>query len=133
MGRPLMRWLLDTNVWIDSHAGRADACRVFAKARATPNTWIGFSAMTALEVLGYSGLTTADDIALRKMLAEFQAVAVESLVIEEAIRIRKAHRLKSPDAIVAATALLQGAELVTRNTADFKRVTGLSVPDTQSF
>jgi predicted nucleic acid-binding protein len=112
-----MRWLLDTNVWIDSHAGSADACRVFTKARATPNTWIGFSAITALEVLGYSGLTTAD----------------ESLVIEEAIRVRKAHRLKSPDAIVAATALLQGAELVTRNTADFKRVTGLSVLDTQRF
>jgi predicted nucleic acid-binding protein len=128
-----MRWLLDTNVWIDSHAGRADACRVFARARATPKAWIGFSAMTALEVLGYSGLTPADDMALRKMLAEFEAVGVKSPVIEEAIRIRKTHRLKSPDAIVAATALLQGAELVTRNTADFKRVTGLSVLDTQSF
>jgi predicted nucleic acid-binding protein len=128
-----MRWLLDTNVWIDSHAGRADACRFFAMARATPNAWIGFSALTALEVLGYSSLTTADDIALRAMLAEFEAVAVESAVIEEAIRIRKAHRLKSPDAIIAATALLQHAELVTRNTTDFKRITGLSVLDTQSF
>jgi hypothetical protein len=128
-----MRWLLDTNVWIDSHAGRADACRVFVKARAAANAWIGFSAMTALEVLGYSGLTVADDQALRKMLGEFQQVTVESAVIEEAIRIRKAHRLKSPDAVIAATALLQQAELVTRNTADFKRVSGLSVLDTQSF
>lgn len=128
-----MRWLLDTNVWIDSHAGRADACRVFAQARAAANPWIGFSAMTALEVLGYSGLTTADDQALRKMLGEFQEIAVESAVIAEAIRIRRTYRLKSPDAIVAATALLQGAELVTRNTADFKRINGLSVLDTQNF
>ena len=128
-----MRWLLDTNVWIDFHAGRADACRVFVRARATPNPWIGFSAMTALEVLGYSGLTAADDQALRKMLGEFQEVAVEYTVIQEAIRIRKAHRLKSPDAIIAATALLQRAELVTRNTTDFKLVNGLTVLDTASF
>lgn len=128
-----MRWLLDTNVWIDSHAGRADACRVFVQARAAANAWIGFSGVTALEVLGYSGLTVADDQALRKMLGEFQQVAVESAVIEEAIRIRKAHRLKSPDAIVAATALIQQAELVTRNTSDFKKVAGLTVLDTASF
>lgn len=128
-----MRWLLDTNVWIDSHAGRADACRVFVQARAAANAWIGFSGVTALEVLGYSGLTVADDQALRKILGEFQQVAVESAVIEEAIRIRKAHRLKSPDAIVAATALIQQAELVTRNTSDFKKVAGLTVLDTASF
>jgi predicted nucleic acid-binding protein len=128
-----MRWLLDTNVWIDSHAGRADACRVFAKARATPNAWIGFSEMTALEVLGYASLAPADELTLRKLLAEFARVAVESAVIEEAVRIRKNHRLKSPDAIIAATAILQRAELITRNTTDFKCVSGLSVLDTQSF
>jgi toxin FitB len=128
-----MRWLLDTNVWIDSHAGRADACRVFAKAGATPNAWIGFSEMTALEVLGYASLAPADELTLRKMLGEFARVAVESAVIEEAIRIRKNHRLKSPDAIIAATAILQRAELITGNTTDFKRVSGLSVLDTQSF
>ena len=43
------------------------------------------------------------------------------------------HRLKSPDAIIAATALLQQAEVVTRNTADFKKVPGLTVLDTASF
>ena len=72
-----MRRLLDTNVWIDAHAGRADACRVFTQARATQGAWIG--------------------------------------------------------AIIAATALLQQAEVVTRNVSDFKKVSGLVVLDTQSF
>ena len=43
-----MRWLLDT------HADKSDAGRVFAQARAVQGTWIGFSAMTKLEALGYS-------------------------------------------------------------------------------
>jgi len=128
-----MRRLLDTNVWVDSHAGRADACRVFTQARAVQGAWVGFSAITRLEVLGYSGLTTADDKALRELLAEFEEVPVESAVIEEAIRLRKLHRLKSPDAIIAATALLKQAEVVTRNTSDFKKVAGLTVLDTGSF
>jgi predicted nucleic acid-binding protein len=128
-----MRWLLDTNVWIDAHAGQADAGRVFDQARAAQGAWIGFSAMTRLEALGYSSLSAADDKALRELLAHFEEVPVLPAVIEEAIRIRRLHRLKSPDAIVAATALLQQAEIITRNTTDFKKVTGLSVRDTQSF
>ena len=41
--------------------------------------------------------------------------------------------MKSPDAIIATTALLQQAEVVTRNTSDFKKVAGISVLDTSSF
>ena len=133
MGQPLMRWLLDTNVWIDAHAGKADAGRVFAQARAAHSAWVGFSAITKLEALGYSGLSAADDLALRELLAQFEEVPVLPAVVDEAIRLRRLHRLKTPDAIVAATALLHQAEVVTRNTADFKKVAGLSVLDTQSF
>lgn len=128
-----MRWLLDTNVWIDSHAGRADACRVFVQARTSQGAWVGYSAMTRLEVLGYSGLTPADDKVLRELLAEFAEAPVASAVIDEAIRLRQLYRLKSPDAIIAATALLQHADVVTRNTSDFKKVAGLTVLDTASF
>ena len=128
-----MRWLLDTNVWIDAHAGKPDAGRVFAQARAAQGAWIGFSAMTKLEALGYSGLTAADGKALRELLAQFDEVPILPAVIDEAIRLRRLHKLKTPDAIIAATALLQQAEIVTRDTADFKKVAGLSVLDTQNF
>ena len=128
-----MRWLLDTNVWIDAHAGQGDATRVFAEARGTPGAWVGFSAMTRLETLGYSGLTADDDKALRQLLGEFEEIQIAAAVIDEAIRLRRLYNLKSPDAIVAATAWLQQAELVTRNTADFKKVEGLSVLDTANF
>ena len=128
-----MRRLLDTNVWIDAYAGRTDAKRVFDQTRGTPGAWIGFSAMTRLEALGYSGLSMADEKALRELFAQFEEVSVTRTVIDEAIRIRRLHKLKSPDAIIAATALINQAEIVTRNTTDFNKVAGLSVQDTQSF
>jgi predicted nucleic acid-binding protein len=128
-----MRWLLDRNVWIDAHAGRADAARVFTAARATQGAWLGFSAITRIEVLGFSGLSATDDKALRELLAQFEEIPVLSVVVDEAIRLRQLHKIKTPDAIIAATAMLQCAEVVTRNVGDFKKVTGLSVRDTQSF
>jgi hypothetical protein len=48
-------------------------------------------------------------------------------VIERAIEIRRSVRIKIPDALVAATALIYEANLVTRNTGDFKNVPDLSV------
>ena len=49
----LMRWLLDTNVVIDAFAGRPDAIKAIASARATQLEWIDYSAITRLEVLGF--------------------------------------------------------------------------------
>ena len=40
-------------------------------------------------------------------------------VAEEAVRLRKEHHLKLPDAIIYATARAHGCLLVTRNTKDF--------------
>lgn len=129
----MMRRVLDTNVWIDAHAGQPDAGRVFAQARATAGSWLGYSAISRVEALGYSGLTAGDDKELRALLGEFEELPILPAIIEEAIRLRRLHRMKTPDAIIAATALLEQAELVTRNTADFKKVAGLTVLDTQSF
>ncbi len=48
-------------------------------------------------------------------------------VVDETISIRKAHIIKLPDAIIAATAVSNNFKLITRNTSDFKNITGLQV------
>ena len=128
-----MRWLLDTNVWIDAHAGRTDARRVFDQARKLQGAWLGVSSVTKVEVLGYGGLTSTDEQALRSLLSHFEEVPITSSIIEEAIRVRREHRMKTPDAIIAATALIQQTALVTRNTRDFKKIAGLRLLDAPSF
>lgn len=83
---------------------------------------IGYSAVTRLEILGFSGLSAADERGLKDLLAEFQEAAITSAVVEQAIEIRKATRIKIPDALIAATAIVHEAELVTRNAMDFESV-----------
>ncbi len=48
-------------------------------------------------------------------------------IIDKTIDIRIANKLKTPDAIIAATALVYQMVLITRNIADFQKVSGLTV------
>jgi predicted nucleic acid-binding protein len=76
------------------------------------------------------GAPTAE---LRKVrenfLRQFPMVELDERVAREAIALRQEHRLKIPDAIIWASARLEAALLVTRNTRDFpSRDPGIRVP-----
>lgn len=86
------------------------------------------SVITRIELL----TKTAPAAEYAFMQAFVRSVAVLPLdepVIQQTIRLRQRHRIKLPDAINAATALVHGLALVTRNTADFKAVAGVQVLD----
>ena len=122
-----MRALLDTNVIIDAVGGRDPAVR--ALEQAVRSEWVGYSAITRLEVLCYPNLTSDEERALRTVLGELVEVPVVAVIIDRAIRIRRACRIRTPDAIIAATALESNATLITRNTKDFSVVHDLAIQD----
>jgi hypothetical protein len=123
-----MRWLLDSNVFIEAAGGVPSASRVLEQA--TASEWCGFSAISRLEIFSFPSLTPADQQTFETLLSQFIEVPVSGQVVSEAIRIRRLVRMKTPDAIIAASALVNQAALVTRNVADFKRAPGLTVIDT---
>jgi len=61
------------------------------------------------------------------LLDACQLVAVNAVVADEGARIRRETGLKLPDALIAATALLQNSSLVAANAKDFRRVPGLTL------
>jgi len=126
-----MRWLLDSNVWIEAIAGIPYARSAVLKAGALE--WCGFSSITRLEVLGFPNLNPQDEQRLTVLLAQFREAPVSTAVIDEAIRIRRRVAVKTPDALIAATALVEGAQLVTRNTSDFARIAGLPGVDSATL
>jgi len=52
---------------------------------------------------------------------------IDLSILETAASLRAAHRLKTPDAIHAATAIHSGAILFLTNDTDFRKVAGLNV------
>jgi len=125
MGRTLMRWVIDSNVWIEGVAGVPDAAKALVLAGGID--WCGFSAMSRLEVLGFPNLTPEDEQRFQTLLAQFHEIPVSETIIDKAIQLRRQVRIKAPDAIIAASALVEQADRITRNVADFEKIPGLVV------
>lgn len=80
-----------------------------------PNTDILISVITEIELLGYPSLTPAQEQKIRTLLQSLTVIPLDERVKDEAITIRKTTRLRLPDAIVLATAVVTGSTLVTND------------------
>src|SRR5665213_2052832 len=114
-----MRWLLDSNILIDALAGLPHGARVLREARQRTEVSVIYSAITRIEVLGFPNLSEQEEAAVRRLLNGFEEVPISNAVIERTIQIRKSVRIKIPDALIAASAEIFQASVVTRNSADF--------------
>jgi predicted nucleic acid-binding protein len=108
----MVKALFDTNILIDYLNGAAQAREEFSRYDDG-----AISIVTWMEVM--VGASDAAAEVTRAFLERFDVIAIDSAVAEAAVRLRKAHRVKLPDAIVWASARTQGRLLVTRNTKDF--------------
>ncbi len=88
------------------------------------------SAIVRAEVLAWRGHTAESLAASTDFLDMFQLIPAGKAVADASARIRRETGLKLPDALIAATALLQAAVLLTANGKDFRRVPGLVLNET---
>ena len=79
------------------------------------------------EILAGESLETRDVI--RELLAPFDIVEIDARIAAAAADIRHRSRMKLMDAYILATAQVNGAILITRNTKDFPaNLPGIRVP-----
>jgi predicted nucleic acid-binding protein len=108
-----MKAVFDTNILIDYLNGAAAAQREL-----TNYTERLVSLVTWMEVLAGARNAEEEDV-IEMFLRDFRVVDVTRRVAREAIVIRKAFRVRLPDAIIWASARTESALLVTRNVKDF--------------
>jgi predicted nucleic acid-binding protein len=86
-----------------------------------------YSIITEIELLSWKKLTEKEKLVISDFLSHFKKIELSEEVKDETIRIRKKLNIKIPDAIIAASALVQGQELLTHNQKDFEKVKGLQI------
>jgi predicted nucleic acid-binding protein len=120
----MVKAVLDTNILIDYLNGRPAAQQEIASY-----THPAISFITWMEVM--AGTTPKTEQATRAFLSGFDLLGIDAATAEQAVSLRRTHRIKLPDAIVWATAQVHQSLLVTRNSRDFDRSDpGVRVPYT---
>ena len=106
--------LIDTDVLVDHLRG----ARQFRPARGR----VAYSVVTRCEL--FAG-RSADEGVISAVLAALTEVPVDRRVAERAGRMRRRYGLRTPDALIAATAVEHDMTLFTRNASEFSVVRGL--------
>ena len=127
-------YVLDTNAVIDLFKDRG---RVAERVLATPPAEIGLSSVVLYELeLGVEKSQRPEDnrrqVEELRRLTSFLPFGVEEA--QAAARIRAAlegqgRPIGPYDILIAATALANGATLVTHNTKEYRRIAGLVIED----
>lgn len=120
---------LDANILIDALLDHTPAqAELLRISRSGARMWI--SRMAWIEVLSKGTDAVVRDA--QHFLGRFGLDEIDEEISQRAAALRRERpRLKSPDAIILATAQIRGRVLVTRNTKDFPaEMPGIRVPYT---
>jgi len=117
-----INFLIDTNIIIYL-AQRKLNINDFAKKESN----LYLSSITYIESLGYPFSSKKEEKEITELCEIFERLFLTEKVEKQAILIRKTKKIKLPDAIIAATAIVYDLTLVTCNTDDFKNISDLKI------
>ena len=118
------KYLIDSNVIIDYMANRfSPSSNVFIEN--IFETEFVIPSVVKIEVLGFSDVQKKLE-ALEEFVDHALIIPLEKNIIDQTIKLKREYKkLKLPDAIIAATAIVCNSILITRNISDFKNVLDL--------
>lgn len=87
------------------------------------------SVVSLIEVLGYHKLTQGDREQFEKFFAAARVLPISDAIAVRAVSLRQARKMSLDDALIAATALELGHELLTHNIKDYIAIPGLIASD----
>jgi predicted nucleic acid-binding protein len=119
--------VFDTNWIINLGKGKVDETPFLGTTRY-------ISVITRIELYGFPGISPKEQADITRFLGgDVTAIPLTGEVEQRAIEVRRRYRLKTPDAVVAATALFLGATLVTGDGPLVrKKIPGLPIIPTPS-
>ncbi len=119
-------FLIDTNAGIDFLNGKLPPASTVWLEQLLDAQQLAMSVVVRIELLSWQG-APAEMQALEDFIAATEVLPLDEPVTQQTIRLRQQHRVKLPDAIIAATALAHNLPLLTRNVSDFQALACLAV------
>lgn len=112
-------FIADTNFLIYFHEGNENV-------ESFENYRFGISIISEIELLSFQRITSSEEIQLKSLLNNCFHINLNNKIKEQTIQIKKQFQIKLPDAIIAATAMVNKVPLVTADKG-FSKVKGLNL------
>ena len=109
--------LVDTNILIYLSKKQLAFDKV-----ASPGDKLFISVITYMEVLGYPFTDKTEKYIVEELCKNLPVINLDKEIIEKVIQIKQQNKIKLPDAIILATALVNHFTLVTANVSDFSNI-----------
>ena len=119
-------YTLDTNIIIYYFNGEAPIL-AFLRDQITQGAPLFVSTVTEHELYSYPHLTPQEVARIDALLTTLTVIDVDSRIAQLSGQLRAAYGIKALDSMIAATALMTGTTLATRNVRDFQRVPNLDI------
>ena len=119
-------YLIDTNILIYVSKAQIPS-ETLTKVQQIFRNSFNISVINEIELLGGRNIDEQKYIYFKKFLSLSNVYHLNDEIKLQTIEIRRKFNLKTPDAIIGATALVNNFILVTRNTKDFNRIDGLEI------
>jgi predicted nucleic acid-binding protein len=128
----VMNYLLDTNFVINYFKGIfSDDAAKFTDSVINDLTYV--SVITRMELLSWQSLKPKDEEVIKEFIFDSTVFSLEENIITKTILLRRTNKIKLPDAIIAATAIVHNLQLITHNLKDFKNIPELIVDDANAL
>ena len=116
----VMRFVIDTNVIIDVLNGKIDLASFLANF---PECELYINPIIKIESLAKPDITDTEETEARTLLDALSLREIDNLTCETAIQIRRDKNLRLPDALIAASAIVLNATVLSNDShlRDYQR------------
>jgi predicted nucleic acid-binding protein len=120
----VIKYLFDSNILIYHFNGKLNQRGIDLLTEGLTGAG-AYSIISKIELLGFNQ-SESDDRQARLLLSSLRELELTSTIAEQTIQIRKTRKLKLPDAVIEASAIVNNLTIITRNTRDFDQIVGLN-------
>ncbi|MCB1191270.1 MAG: type II toxin-antitoxin system VapC family toxin [Leptospiraceae bacterium] len=120
------QYLIDTNILIYYLNDMIPENHV-EKVESILRESFNISTITKIELLGWKKIPEEDINRITQFIQPAKIFYIDNQIESKSIELKQNNNLKTPDTIIAATALMYNFTLVTRNEDDFKKIKELKV------
>lgn len=118
-------YLIDTNV-ISGYFSELFSKNSLDFLDIVTNLIPNISVITEIEILSWKTSTDVEDV-VRDFVSDGIVFGITPEIVEISVNIRRRKNIKTPDAIIAATAVANNFTLITSNEKDFRNIKGLKI------